>query len=549
MSQVFNIDCSELLSSAQNCEFWGDNINWRNTIDYSVKARFSTRSGEAYPLWSGLSGFGVMMTGNLFHFTTNGVSLGTGKVTSFSAEGGRDVSRKEFRIDFRVLASGDLGYFTGNILNVPLTGFAPYLNYLRSFSETINFSQDHNKTVGFERSLEIEFEKGYVDNFSTAETIRNTFFSSMADFGIYHPVQPGQFFTGGGVRQQSSQYDIANAKFSYGESYLYQSGLPYTWDYSHSLDQATNGISSLKENGTITSTKISPSGPRIEWANSGWNIVKTGISARLSGFYSRWSGEFGGTCSFGDPISKSITNNVFKGVVSYDYSYSTDATNYSGYFWSRQNEILKNQDGWIEISENGSINTKRYETGAMTELISYASGIWAAVGSRASGLYNSSIGFLKSLSCPSSGLSQNSLTEIYNEKSYTEIPASIDYSYNFSNDTSFFPTGLFRQVRTTYNDQKPVHLTNTFGIVNDQELIQGSNQSTLGILGTRVEIIGTTNLTIAQYYARATGEVKLPSGVYFISDENYSFDEFSRNFLFNRDYSYSTYRNLNDDLI
>lgn len=82
--------------------------------------------------------------------------------------------------------------------------------------------------------------------------------------------------------------------------------------------------------------------------------------------------------------------------------------------------------------------------------------------------------------------------------------------------------------------------------MNSEELAQGSNQSTLGVLGTRVEIVGNTGVPISGYYARATGEVRIPSGTSFIADEQYSYDPFSMTFSFSRDYVYSNYRLMSD---
>ena len=163
---------------------------------------------------------------------------------------------------------------------------------------------------------------------------------------------------------------------------------------------------------------------------------------------------------------------------------------------------------------------------------------------RVNEIYSSSLSFMKNYVC-STGNS-GTLVETQNEKSYTPRPPQIDYNYSFSDDPSLFATGNFKKVKVSYVNSKPVHMVNFFNIVNSEELAQGSNQSTLGVLGTRVEIVGNTGVPISGYYARATGEVRIPSGVSFISDEQYSYDPFAMTFSFSRDYTYSSYRNLND---
>ncbi len=541
MSGILTIECAEILGMTQTCDFWGDSINYRNVENYTTRARFKNRNDSTYALWSGISGLTPYITGDYFEVYAGNVNLGSGKITSFSSDGGQDVSRKFYNIGFQILKTGDLSFMTG-FLDIGTTGYFPYLN---SFSESFEYNQDNNKTVGFSRNIEIDFEKGFTNTFSGAVNIKNTVLADLENFGIYHPVQPDFYFSGEGIKRNGSRYDQINGKYSYSESYEYQSGVPYVWDYNHSLNYDTNGISNVTEGGKITATRRLQSGLKIDYANSGWNTVQTGIFGRVENFYNRWSGEIDSTCSLvDDPIEKSVTRNGFEGSVSYNYSYSNDPLNYSGYFWSYENQISLEQDGYAEVTENGSIRGKKYETGAIDGLISYFSGISAGVTGRVNEIYSSSSGFMKNYVC-SSGHS-GTLVETQNEKSYTPRPPQIDYNYSFSDDPSLFATGNFKKVKVSYVNNKPVHLVNFFNIVNSEELAQGSNQSTLGVLGTRVEIVGNTGVPISGYYARATGEVRIPSGVSFISDEQYSYDPFAMTFSFSRDYTYSNYRGIND---
>ncbi len=538
------IDCAEILGHTQNCDFWGDAFNWRNVQNYNTRARFKTRTDSSYPLWSGISGLMPFVTGDYFPVYLNGVSMGSGKVTSFSSQGGRDVSNKLYDVSFQVLSTGDLSGLTGQYYS-GLSGMFSFLPYLNSLNETFEYSQEHNRTVSFIRSLDFNFERGFTDTLSGASGIKDTVLGTLANFGIYHSVQPSQFFSGEGIRQESSRLDKINGVYSYGESYQYQSGLPYTWDYSHNLSFDENGVSNITEAGKVLATRKLISGERINYANSGWVIVQSGIFNRVSGFYSNWSGVFNSNCGLvNDPVEKSVSRNIFEGSVSYSYAYNNDFSNYSGVYWSYENQISRDQENYTEVTEQGSIRAKRGETGQMPILSSFYSGVASGVTGRVTTMYNNTTGFFKNSSC-STGYVGN-LVETLQEKTYVSRPAEISYNFNFSDDPSLFSTGVFRKVKVNYTDNQPVHLVNFFNIVNSEELAQGSFQSTLGVLSTQVEIVGDTGVSISGYLSRARAEARVPSGVSYISNENYSFDPFSRNFFWNRDYTYSKYRGLNE---
>ena len=540
---TFDLVCAETLAWNTDYQFFGETINYRNVENYDVRARFSTKTDTIAPLWSSISGLYPFITGDYYPFVLNGVSLGSGKITSFSAEGGADVSNKFYNLSFQILKTGDLSFLTGQLFSgyVGNTAFFPFLNNL---TESVQYSQENNRTVDFSRSLDLEFEKGFVNGLSGSSGIAAQVLNALCDFGIYHPIQPSQYWSGQGIKKRGESLDEINNRYSYSEDYSYQSGSPFNWDYSHSLNFDENGVSTAAEQGKIQATKLGSE--RISYALSGWAIVKTGIGPRVKSVYDRWSGVYNSSCGFDiyDPSSSSLVFNEWAGSIDYNWSYSNDPSNLSGYFWSYETSINKDQDGYASVTENGQLSTKKYSTGNIDFLISKFSGISAGVPARVESLYDSTLPFFKNFVC--SGSTTGELTEISNEKTYSERPTQISYNYSYTDDPSYSATGLFRRVQSTYSDNKPVHLANFFNIVNDREIAQGSNQSTLGVLTNRIEILGGTGIPISGYLSRAYEELRTPTGVYFVSDENYSYDPFNYNFSFTRAYQYSKYRTLND---
>ena len=544
-----NFNCSgefgiiEILGSNKSYDFWGDHINYRSIEDYTARGRFVTRTDLTAPLWSGVNNFKQYITGETFSFSVNNVILGTGKITSFSAEGGQDISNKIYNVGFQILKSGDLSFMTGQLYTGYSTAVKNIFPYLNNLTENVEFSQQNNKTVDFSRSLDIDLERGYNLSGFGVSGLQTAILNTLCDFGVYHPIQPSQYFDNFGVKQRGYTSDLINNKYSYSESYSYQSGMNWVWDYSHSLNYGQNGISTASENGKLTSTRTT--GDKLQWATSGWNSVKTGIFGRISKVYSRWSGVYNSTCGFtNDPTEQSLVYNKLAGTIDYSQTFNNDVTNYSGYYWSYETSISQSQDGWAEVSENGNLRGKKNQTGIIDTLVSQFSGIEAGIPGRVQDLYDSTIPFFKNTIC-SSGYSAT-LTELGDEKTYTENPPSIDYNYNFTDDPSYFATGNFRRIKTTYQDKQPVHLVNLFDVINDAQIAQGAEQSTLGVLSSNVEIIGKTSVPISDYVARALAEIRIPSGVNYISDYTYSFDPFSRQFSLNQDRTYSKYRKLND---
>ena len=536
------IDCSEVLGLTQRCDFWGETINYRNVQEYSAKARFRTKSGISKPLWNSLSGQKPYITGDYFAILVNGVDLGSGKVTSFSSEGGQDVSSRLFDVAFQILKTGDLGFMTGSLFTGLAQSYSifPYLNNL---SEKFEYSQENNKTINYSHSLDIDFERGLIDRLSGVSGLKTSVLNTLVDFGIYYPIQPNQYKSGNGIKRLSETFDEINGSYSYEEEYSYQSGLSYIWDYNHSLSFSQDGLTSMSEDGKITASQRT--GEKIEFALSGWNSIQTGIFARLTTASSRWSGDIGFYPQFvNDPVEKKVTKNYYEGSVSYGYSYSSDLSNQSGFNWSYENSISLDQEGYTSVSEDGSLYSKKYDVGEMDFLLLKFKNVCSGVTGRANSLYDSTSLFFKNAVCVTgtTGL----LVETNTDRTFVERPPKIDYSYQFSDDPSFFSNGEFKKVKRTVSNTSPVHIANTFNIINDAEIVQGSFQSTLGTLSNSIEIIGKKDTTISSYYNRAISEVLVPSGTYFISNENYTYDPFTYIFNFNRDYSYSKYRSLND---
>ncbi len=537
-----NINCVELFGLNQTYEFFGDAINYRNVQNYSAKARFdgSIDNTSIYPVWTGVAGLLAQVTG-VIPIYTQGVFLGSGKITSFSAQDGADVTDKPFSINFEILKSGDLSNFTG----AGLTGTYSYLPYLNSLEESIQYTQNNLATTDYTRNISFGIEKGYFNQISGAKIVSSSLLSGLVQLGVYSPLQPPHYSGASGMFTSRSQsIDTINGNFSYSEAYSYQPGIQWVHEYQHSL-QYDNGISTVSEQGTIQANRRGTR--RIDYAISGWNVVNTGIYSRVTGVFGRWNMEFQSTSGcFLDsiPSDKSFTEDFAKGNISYNYSYNNDPSSNGSYYNSYQQTISENQNGWLETQINGSLRYKNPKTtGALAALnLIYTGAIRPQIQNYVQDFGNNSLFFFGTTGCYYAGVS----TLSNSNETYIDIPTEIDYDFSYTNDPTYISTGSFRKIKNTLSNQEVTALTNIFRIVNYLELPQNSFQSNMGILSNKIEIIGSSGVSIDSYKSTATGRLVTPTGNYWMTANSYNFNPFGYEFSMDVQYAYEGYRAIND---
>lgn len=538
-------DCLEVLGLTQTCDFWGSNINFRNVQNYTARGRVSgdPNSELIAPAWSNMSGLMSYSSGYMPIYA-QGVLLGTGKITQLGFEGGTDVRNKLFTLDFQILKSGDLSNVTGSLYSGLDSGFQ-FFPYLNSLTESYQYSQNNNLTTEISRNLNFELEKTYTSQLSGAHLLGTYILGTLANLGIYSPPVPPQFSgIEGVVRGLSQSLDTINGSFSFSENISYQSGRAYVHEYQHSLDY-NEGIATVTEQGTVQSTRrVSGTGSRMDFTISGWNETITGIFPRVSGVFSRWQDQFqnSGCPLSAEPYTRGLTKDYSRGLLSYDFIYNNDPSYKSGIFHSYEQTLSLNDLGWIEVGVNGNIRAKT--TGNITGLTTfYRNQVAPNITGYARTAYTGSVNFFKSPYC--SGGYTGNLSPLNSEESYTDLPATIDYDFNFTDDPSY-TTGIFRRIKNTISNQEVVPIVNIFRMVNDKELPQNSFQSRLGLLTNNIEIIGTTGASLAQYKSAASGRLVVPTGNYWMVENSYNFSPSVNKFSMSVGYNYEGYRAIND---
>lgn len=574
---MLTITKAESLSLVRENDIWGDLFNYRNRDIYTVRGRLlGDYSLESITqVWAGMSGMIRNVTGNYIPFSINGLTVGTGRIKSLNFEPSTDVRDKKYNLTFEVLKTGNLYNLTGSgyeSLQLYLSDFGPYFN---SLSETYGLSQSNSDTINFTHDVNLDFDSQFSDFFAarysgaslTAANLFNSlsniasfiptdidYFSFFVDSdqnpfsnseGDYYGIMFGSLVGADRIKYKSETFDVINGKYSFSERYSYQTGLYYVHEYNHSLNYGENGVTDVSENGFVKATARVGTGERIYYANVGFSGVELGIYSRVTGIYQRWNDLYstGGCPIVNFPTQKSISRNYPAGQIDYSYSYTNNPAQKSGYSWSYENSVNLQSDGYLSLSENGSLEGA---LGQKTGNFPIVSGAWygmvkSGIPARINSLYNSTSGFFQQV-CGYSGTP----TVINSEESFNEYRGAISYSYEFTDDPSYFPTGNFVRIKATFSDNKPVHLVNFLNIVNFQELAQGSLQSTLGTYSNNIQIIGRSGVAISTYLAAATANIQVPSGMLYSLPPNYTFSPNSREFNYQQDYIYTKYRNIND---
>lgn len=100
---------------------------------------------------------------------------------------------------------------------------------------------------------------------------------------------------------------------------------PYIFDYTTTLDRDQSYILTVSEQGTIQGVGerkiINNSNTKYIVAETGWNIIKTGISSRCSGL---WASTSGKASSQFNLLSKNVSRLPYQGQITYDYKYTDD---------------------------------------------------------------------------------------------------------------------------------------------------------------------------------------------------------------------------------
>lgn len=558
---------AELLGYNTAFNFWGEARNHSNTQIYNIRSYIT---GAFYQ--ENISGIVAQIApisnyikSGICGIYINNVYVGLGRVNSVNFDESSDTRIRNYNASVEISHVAGSGFLsgTGSINNTGtffLSNGENLINFL--YSQTGRYIKGFEMTQATERigknkykynkSANFSIDQGIYDEYNVAaiDYAKRLFGAVQRTYGNEFTVSPNypNFYTlGSGAINTSQTFDIISNNYSYSEDFDYEEGQNYLWKYDHSLSYDGNLVS-VDENGTITSSSIS--GTRFNPALAAWTGVQTGIYGRCNQVFQKYTGflSYTGGCGlYNYPIERSVTKNTCAATINYKQSYSTNPFVNSGYFYSYSNSIEYGEDGYVSISENGSLKALRNISGAgMTLVLSGYNYQKPFITGRISGLYNTSVlgGYNADCYYLSGGLNSLGKTESYNE-----YDPEITYNWSFTDNPSYHQDAVSYMNKKTYSDTKSVHMFNYFPIINDEIITQSATQAIRGRFSNSINIAGKPGVSISGLISKALSGVQKPSGTdIYAQDYKYSINPLTNNFSLSLDYVYTHYRNKEEFL-
>lgn len=559
-SVYFN--CAELLGIQHSCNFWGNAINYSSTDNYSIKGRVTGSYENVTGVWNGMDYFMPYTTG-VKQIYLNGISVGYGRIAGISFDKGTDVGYKTYSASLifdrhagtglysntgYIPASG--GYYTGLGLKIEDCFRSSTGKYIKSFSLDSQTSFESSGQYGRTKNASFSLDGGIYDEFGVdpntyASVLIGAAKNSFGDAEIVTAFYPDFYKTGGAISRTSQEFDAINYQYSFSETFDFQTGLPYTWDFSHSLD-LNGAIISITENGTITSAQ--KSGTYLGAASGAWNSIQTGIYGRVSGVFAGYTGAIGysGGCGVFDyPEQSSVSRDHYNGSVRYSQTFSNSPFTNSGYSFSYSDKVSLGEDGYITVSEDGEFKAFRNirPSGFNIARSGYIANTGAIL-TRLNSLYNSSTGSLRS--CYITGLNL-----VSKEETYQEYDGVVQYSYSYSDNPKYLSTPLFYNMNVSTDDSLPTHIFNYYPVNYSNIVAQRATQSTRGVMSNKITLMGKSGTNLNDFVTGGLSLLRKPSGAsdIYASDYQYSIDPLNKSFEMELVYNYTRYRGPNDYLV
>lgn len=556
-------ECAQLMGLQHTCNFFGQSFNYSNTQVINLRGRLTGSYDSIDGVWDGMNNLIAMTTGNALAITINSVNVGTGRVTSLNFDKGTDVGEKFYSATIEIPRHAGSGMFnnsgympaTGSFFGSTATNIVTFFTgaqgkYIKDFSE--NYSLDvissgkfsYNKDINFSLDYGLYEELGVLPN-TYAKSLMEAAKKSYGDINLLSAFYPDYYKNNSGISYTNQSFDVINYQYSFSERFEFQTGLPYIWNYNHSL-QLNDAIISVDEKGTITSSQSV--GTTIAAANTAWATIETGIFQRVSGVYIAYTGFIGysGGCGLKNQAEQSsIKKDNCAGTIEYSKSYSNSPFTQSGYSYSYSDEITVDEDGYTYVSENGQLKAYRNIRPSGFDLV--YSGYLSKSGeiySRITGLYASSTGALHDCSI-TGGLNFDNSKE-----TYKEYDAEVEYDWAYTDNPNYRQDGLFYKAETSYTQDLPLHLVNYFPIGYNSIIAQRSNQSTRGVFTNSISLVGKENTKINDFITGALSRVRKPSGTdIYASDYSYQYNPLDQTFAMDLTYNYTLYRGPNEFLV
>lgn len=537
------IDDAELLSFQQTLSTLGNVLSYRKEKSYSVNGRLSN-----FTNFSGVSGIQALTLSQISglqdhqEIVINGQSFGSGFITDINYEQGTDVREKKYSISFSVLENIDLFNVYGEYYS-GVSGIQAYdLKFVESISESFDFEKRNDGTFSYSRNLNLSLESGVGTNpTQTAKNLADLLFTTGLNVSDLNAFYPNYYSSGNRVYNES--YNLYDCEYSFSERFLFQSGDPFVWTFSHSINKNGNATV-VNERGNI----LAATRPKETSSLIGYGGAIVGTYERCSGVLSQYNFSDGVGCPLiNSPINQTVSYNQFNGAIDYDISYSNDSSISTGCITRISHRLSNPVDGNLTVNESVEIQGLGKNTYPENQKYLNAKNCYQQMllnsGVRISGVMSG----VQNVCC-------SGLTPVRLNISDSKSDGRISYSREYSCDSNLRVPDPFTRIASDVTLQEGVPLHQTFKIIGyGEEVIGGckSGNVSLSRVSTNVEISSTGTLDMSVLLSGAYPYIVQPAtglGAH-ISDASYSYSSADRRFSLSVEYNYVKFKSLFDRTI
>lgn len=504
-----NFNNATLLSYSRTSEFFSDTMRYRVNKELTIRGLLLELANDngVQEILGDLETFKAGFVSNWQNVILNGVNFGSGIVNSISFTEGSDVRTKEYTVSISIPEDGDTNT-TGPYSGLNFSNF----KYIESFSESSSFTKDTGRD-NYTQNINLTIKPPTtMDAVNAAKAIAQNFFdnnnlsSTIGDYTSY----------AGTKKYYTENYDPVNGEFSFSRNFeLYKdSDGTFSLSRRHTINFDNEGVLSVTE-----------SADYIGNTNTAFDTANNEAKNDINGAYTRCSNliptyQIGGDESLKNlPISKSWNANHFQGTVSYSITFSNALrinTGAFGAFHDFNIEVSESQGGILTVAENGSI-------------IGFGELIYSK------DKYNNASIYFNNLTFDFSQYASD-LKFLSSSETHSEIEGRINYSVNYTNDTSVLDDQEIRKIVTKISRQYTRNLFSSFNIPNFKEIVQVQTNTLPNQYIYNIIVNGKGGLGINTFLNAAKNEISSIPPRSYLSDVNYSFDPAQRELNLNVSY-------------
>lgn len=518
-----------LLTLNKSSDFSADTVRYKATKTLSLEGLLLDLANDngIKNIWTDLKSFQQNLINDWQDIIINGVNFAPnsrGIITSVNFSEGNDVKTKTYTVEITIPETGDLSTITAAGGSYAGLNFSQFL-FIENFSESSDFSRSTGADT-YTQNISITL-KGppTLNSINEAKTVAENFFNNNTlsnVIGSYSSYTSTKKFYTENYNKETFECSFSRTF----ELYKNSNGL-YSSSITHSVSFDEAGVMSITESAEyIGNSESSPYQTALNQAN-----------IDIANSFSRCQTIFNNYKSVQDDsleskaISKSWELNVFNNTVSYTISYSNASRIGSVFlgFHDYTTTITESENGTYNFSYEGSIIGYSEVAQSLTK-------------------YNnalSSFNYIKNniLITPSAPL--GTFKEIGRSETHVEILGKIDYSIQYSTGDGIFnpqSNGIRRKTTRISRDFNRL-LSSNFNIIGFKEILQIQNNKLENIINYSITLNGKASLDISNYINEAKNIVNANSptsimGVSsnYLSDVNFSYDPFTRQFNFNISY-------------